>query len=47
MPDRLERVDQHDDVQGQIITNVKPDQNLESKRQCIRQRHRKLTRDRE
>ena len=33
LPDRLERVDQHDDVQGQIIADVKPDQNLERNRE--------------
>ena len=32
MLDGLERMEQHDDVQGQIVADVKPDQNLEGKR---------------
>ena len=33
LPDRLKRMDQHDNVQGEIVANVKPDQNLERKRE--------------
>src|SRR5882757_3153212 len=33
LPDRLKGVDQHDHVQGKIIANVQPDQNLERKRE--------------
>ena len=33
LPDRLERVKQHDDIERQIVANVKPYENLESQRQ--------------
>src|ERR1700691_5335125 len=39
----LKRVDQHDDIQGEIIANMKPDQNLERKRECDGQGNRKLS----
>src|ERR1700694_964498 len=32
LPDRLKRVNQHDDVEGEIVANVKSDQNLEEER---------------
>jgi hypothetical protein len=32
LPDGLKRVNQHDDVQGKVVTDMKPDQNFE--RQC-------------
>src|SRR5882724_3807127 len=32
LPDRLKRVNQHDDVEGKIIANMKSDQNLEGNR---------------
>src|SRR5579863_5090982 len=31
VPDRLEGVDQHDDVQREVIADMQPDQNLECK----------------
>src|SRR3981081_4819288 len=40
LPDRLNRlkgVDQHDYAQSKIIANVRPDQNLERKRESYRQ----------
>ena len=44
VPDRLERVDQHDDVEGETTANVKPDQNLEGKPERDRRRDRKPSR---
>src|SRR6267142_443925 len=43
VPDRLERMDQHDDVQGQIVADVQSDQNFKQNRERDRQRNRELS----
>src|SRR3981081_600131 len=47
VPDRLKGMDQYNDVQGEVIADVKPDQNLEHKRDRDRQRNRQLSRQQE
>src|SRR5476649_1126952 len=45
VPDRLEWMDQHDDVQGQIVADVQPDQNFKRNRECYSQRNREFSRE--
>src|SRR5258707_7598475 len=47
VPDRLERMDQHDDVQGQIVADVQPDHDLKQNRDRDGERDRELPRQQE
>src|ERR1700712_5739005 len=47
VPDRLGRMDQHDDVQSQIVADMQPDQDLKQNRECDRRRNWKLSREQE